>query len=86
MYKEANQLNVYRVSFSFPAVSGTVCVKAKDEDEAEDIVSCNMYLNCDNNPCSMYDDSDVVEDIELNENCDCDCTIDDVEDEGEYEE
>lgn len=80
-------LHDYKVSFSFPAISGTVHVKAKDEDEAEEIVGYNMCTTLDSMPCYMSDESAVIDDIEVDDfGCGDDCTVDDVEDYGEYEE
>lgn len=85
-YVENNKpkLHQYVVSFEFPAVYGTVMVKAKDEDEAEEYVQGNLEVS--DVDLYMYDKSDVLCDPEIDESCRyADIEVTDVEEDGEYD-
>ena len=88
-YKEEHPpLHDYKVSFSFEGLSGWVHVKAKDEDEACDYVQSNMDVAFHETPFYMVDDDNVIDDIEQDfDTYECgSCSIDCVDDYGEYEE
>lgn len=88
-YKEEHPpLHDYKVSFSFEGLAGWVHVKAKDEDEASEYVQSNMSVEFDGMPFYMADDDNVIDDIEQDyDSYDYNnCSIDYVEDFGEYEE
>lgn len=84
-YRSANMLHVYHVSFRVPSYTGSICIKAESEDDAEEYVRANMTWN--EPSVDMCDDADVTDGPEIDGYYgDEEIEIDDVYDDGEYEE